>query len=278
MKTERLNIFLDESGKNSNNVSLIGAISIPTDYYNGTEIQVLNQQLQHKDINMHFTSYNKRDYRLYERIFETIMKIPDQVQLNLFLYQASMYSKHPLLGGRTNDMLYQKLPERAIYGLFRANSNLELIRAKVFLENSSDYTKRNLAVALKNQLNLHFLYRNDNYKIDTADLVAKNQQIGVEFTDCLLGICSLIIQNKSLIDADGALISNTLLAKTLLVDDFLPQFQQMFQQAHIYELCGKEHLVERSFNTYLRPFKARVFDFKNKFPQYTKDKYKKTIN
>lgn len=278
MKTEELNIFLDESGKKSNHISLIGAISIPTDYYNSPEIQELNQKLRRKDINMHFTKYNKRDYSLYENIFQKILQIPDQIQFNLFLYQSSMYRRHPLLGKHTDDMLYQKLPERVIYGLFRANSNLELIQAKVFLENSSDYDKRNLAVNLKEQLNSHFLYRNDNYKIVTADLVPKNQQIGVEFTDCLLGISSLIIQNESLVENNDELHSKTLLAKTLLVDDFLPQFQQLFKQANIYELCGKEHLVKRSFDTYLRPFEARVFDFKKRFPQYTQDKYKRTGN
>lgn len=146
MKTEKLNIFLDESGKRSNRISLIGAISIPSAYYNSPEIQALNQKLRRKDITMHFTNYNKRDYSLYENIFQKILQIPDQVQFNLFLYQSSIYLRHPLLGHHTDDMLYQKLPERVIYGLFRASSNLELLQAKDFLENSSDYAKRNLAV------------------------------------------------------------------------------------------------------------------------------------
>lgn len=41
MKNE-LDIFMDESGKTKNEISLIGAISIPKNYYHKKEIENIN--------------------------------------------------------------------------------------------------------------------------------------------------------------------------------------------------------------------------------------------
>lgn len=273
---QKLYIFLDETGKTSNEVSMIGAISMPTEYYTSLTIQKFNVRLQAKKFKMHFSNYNKRDYELYREVIALFTQVPGQLNLNIILFKKSMYKQKQLLKGQLEDMVYEELPERVIYGLFRDSSNFTEVTAKVFIEASQEYYERNLARKLKNQLNTHFLYRFNNYRIETSALVPKNRQIGVELTDCLLGICSLIIKNNALIDGQGELSKN-LLAKTLLAIDLLPDLQEIFNRTTVFELCAEESLVARTFDTYLRPFQARINEFRQQHPEYFDDSYKRVV-
>ena len=54
-------------------------------------------------------------------------------------------------------------------------------------------------------MNSQALYRNDSFKINNSNLYTKNQELGIEVTDTLLGIVSLIIRNPSKYKDDGEL-------------------------------------------------------------------------
>lgn len=274
MKRQEFYIFHDESGKNTREVALVGAISIPAAYYTSAPIQTLNRQLQNNKFKMHFTNYDRRDYQRYREVISVFTAIPNQVNLNLLLFQKTLYKQKESVAGQFADMIYQEIPEKVIYGLFRDNSNFVETTAKVFMEEAQEYRDRHLANKLKNRLNTHFLYRFDNYQILTAELVSKNQQIGVELTDCLLGICGLIIQNRGFINDQGQ-VSKKLLAKTLLVIDLLPDLKQLFEQTKVFELCGQSKLVARNFQTYLRTFQASVASCRQQYPNYFVDRYKR---
>lgn len=267
---EKLNIFLDESGKNNTDISLIGAISIPQIYYNNPKIQKLNARLQSEEFRLHFTQYNKYDYELYREIVAVLTEYSDQIQLNLILFKRTQYKKHRLLGGMSADMIYEKIPERVIYGLFRNNSTLTGVEGTVYIENSDEYSSRNLAKRLKQRLNVHFLYRFDNFKVVSTSLVAKNQQIGVEFTDMLLGICHQIIKGFE-IPEDASNLSKTLLSKLLLVEDLMPNLKPILFHASIFELSAQDHLIQRNFAEYIRFYNAQIASLRDQYPHVFMD-------
>lgn len=227
----KLNIFLDETGKKSNELSLIGAISIPNDFYQSTTVQELNDELQEKEFKLHFTQYDKSDYETYIRIINQILSI------NGIIFKKSQFKMHPLLKSKVNDMIYGKIPERVIYGLLRNYSNLESVYANIFIENSEEYKSRKLDIAVKKQINTHALYRFDNFKIQRSQLIPKNRQIGVEITDILIGMLRLIISYDTVI-RDNNKISKTALSKVLLINDLLPTLEKLFSETSIYEFMN----------------------------------------
>ncbi|WP_251575835.1 hypothetical protein [Limosilactobacillus agrestimuris] len=197
--TQNLNIFLDETGKKNNELSLIGVISIPVDFYNSNKIQELNNELKKNSFKLHFTQYDKSHYDIYIKVIKSMLQTNGIIKMNGIIFMKSQFHSHPLLKSKVNDMIYEKVPERVIYGLLRNYSNLESIMANIYIENSEEYQARNLAINIKEQINTHALYRFDNFKIRKSNLVSKNQQIGVEFTDILIGILRYIICFRDII-------------------------------------------------------------------------------
>lgn len=266
----KLNIFLDETGKKSNELSLIGAISIPNDFYQSTTVQELNDELQEKEFKLHFTQYDKSDYETYIRIINQILSINGIIRMNGIIFKKSQFKMHPLLKSKVNDMIYGKIPERVIYGLLRNYSNLESVYANIFIENSEEYKSRKLDIAVKKQINTHSLYRFDNFKIQRSQLIPKNRQIGVEITDILIGMLRLIISYDTVI-RDNNKISKTALSKVLLINDLLPTLEKLFSETSIYELSYQDHLIKIPLNSYLELFKSKLVSLKDSHPEYFAD-------
>lgn len=140
----QLNIYMDESGKEKNNVSLMGGISIPKDYYKEEGIQKLNEKLKSNAIKLHFTDYKPHSLELYVEVFDAFFKIKDAMNINIMAYKRSNFKNHPLLASKINDMIYEKVPQRVIYGLLRKQSDLTPVIANVYVESSTEYHNRNL--------------------------------------------------------------------------------------------------------------------------------------
>lgn len=262
---ERVEIFLDESGKLNNQISLIGAISIPRNYYFTSEIQELNKKLQDKDIKLHFTKYNKADYELYKSVISKMLHLHNMIQVNIITFKRTSFNQHTLLKGMTNDMIYGKVPERVIYGLLRNYGNLEPIKADVFVESSTEYKKRQLAKNIKEQINTHALYRYDYFKVIDSKLVPKNKEIGIEFTDLLLGIIHFIMLDNPLFKNND--ISKNALSKARFINDILEDIEPLLKRVKIFELSTQDHLTKISFDGYLSFFKAKLELFKEKYPE-----------
>lgn len=137
-----LDIFMDESEKTKNEISLIGAISIPKDYYHKKRLENINYRLKNKDFNLHFTKYNPKDIDLYLEVFDAFLELPQIIDVNIMAYKISNFKMHPLLANQIKDMIYEKVPERVIYGLLRKQSDLNSLKANVYIENSTEYRNR----------------------------------------------------------------------------------------------------------------------------------------
>lgn len=149
--TTKLNIFLDETGKKSNELSLIGAISIPNDFYQSKVVQDLNNQLRNRDFKMHFTQYDRSHYDIYLKVIKTLLPFNGIIRMNGIIFKKSQFKKHILLAAKVDDMVYGKIPERVIYGLLRNYSNLEPVIANIFIENSDEYKARRLDKIVKDR-------------------------------------------------------------------------------------------------------------------------------
>ncbi|BDR57189.1 hypothetical protein [Xylocopilactobacillus apis] len=261
MTDRKISIFFDESGKNSNDISLMGGVSVPNDYYFCKDIQFLNQQLQRKTFRMHFTQYDKSDYSNFKMVIQSFLKLTDAIQVNIISYKLNNLKDHILYASMKKDMLYSRLPERVIYGLLRNYSNMDNLKADIYIENSNEYAKLHIDKSIKKQMNIHSLYRYDNFKIENSKLVPKNQEIGIEFTDTILGIIRLIIQNSSLTNNNQE-IKRSLLAKNLLINDLMDELEPLLKSIKIYELTQNDHLKKINFETYLRFYKANINSFK----------------
>lgn len=94
------------------------------------------------------------------------------------------YSKDEYINGHTafdkvsmKDMEYAKIPERVIYGSIRNISKYKPTEARLFIENSTEYTRIGLHDMLKKQLNVQSLYRNDNFVIKLACFILKEKKL-----------------------------------------------------------------------------------------------------
>ncbi|HAT55735.1 MAG TPA: hypothetical protein DCW31_10970 [Lactobacillus sp.] len=254
-----LDIFLDESGKKSSEVSLIGAVSIPDILYadNTTtdeSIGQLNRLLKSNSLGFHFTRYTPNDFKKYKALIETISKVPNVIHINVVTFKRQQLKAHPLLSNSDmENMIYSKVPEQVIYGLLRNYSNLEPLKAHIYIENSSEYESRRIAEKVKEQLNIHSLYRFDNFMVSKSILTPKNTQIGLEFTDTILGIIRIIIRSIPL--QSHSMHEHS---KLVFIAQMMPKLEQIFKNVRIFELAEQDHLTEIDFSIYLSLFQANL--------------------
>ena len=234
--------------------------------------------MRNRDFKMHFTQYDRSHYDIYLKVIKTLLPFNGIIRMNGIIFKKSQFKKHILLAAKVDDMVYGKIPERVIYGLLRNYSNLEPVIANIFIENSDEYKARRLDKIVKDQINTHALYRFDNFKIQRSTLVTKNEQIGVEITDILIGMLRLIINYESVISNTNK-ISKTALAKVLLINDLLPILKRLFSETSIYELSYQDHLTKIPLNSYLGLFQSKLLSLKASHPNYFSDDcFKKTSN
>lgn len=66
---ETVSVFMDESGKNKNEISLIGSVVVPNNFYCSKSVMELNDKLKREEISFHLTDYKKKSIK---RLFKLI--------------------------------------------------------------------------------------------------------------------------------------------------------------------------------------------------------------
>ncbi|APP17979.1 hypothetical protein BS467_19595 (plasmid) [Bacillus altitudinis] len=253
----KVNVFLDESGKNKNEISLIGALLLPADYYNNEKISNLNDRLRREEIKLHFTSFKKSDSPLYKEVLEAFLEKIDYLKFNVVTFKRNSHFNANLnMQSSYDDMIYSKIPERVLYGVLREFGNFSSVGATVYIEESAEYQKRKLHKVVKNQLNVHSLYRNENFRVDTAMLIPKNKHIGVEATDTILGILRVIIENADAVK-DGEIKTKTLWNKKSFISEMIPTIEVFLRGINYFELEGQQVLRPKSIDGYLNMFLSK---------------------
>jgi hypothetical protein len=72
-----------------------------------------------------------------------------------------------------NYLIYNKLPERLLYGLMKYDSSVSKLKASIYLDSNHLYTLYDTKFFLKNQLNAQAKYRSHNYIVDDVRVIYK---------------------------------------------------------------------------------------------------------
>lgn len=258
----KYNVFFDESKAQSDisnlDITLMGSLLIPRTLYEKSDVQKLNQDLRDKQIKIHFTDYKDRNSKMYSDVLKVFLDndVHKYLKFNVLAFSENEYTKNHVAYSPSTlrEMIYSKIPERVIYGSVRNISKYKPTEARLYIENSTEYAKKELHKLLKKQLNVQALYRNDAYVITESLLYPKNKEIGVELTDCLLGIISLIMRNQSLYNPNGTLTSKTLKAKKKFIYKNKELLEPFLSNIHYFELNGVDKLTRRDFTPFFQEF------------------------
>lgn len=246
--------FFDESGKRKNKPNLMGGLSIPFELYHSPAFERLSQKLRDGELKLHWTEYTGYA-KLREDITETINTLAiHRYMIKFFVinYDYSIISNREGFDRYIIDeMIYTKFPERIVYGLLRRYGKNVSIEANIFVEDSTEYRSFNLHERLKEQLNIQSLYRGERFIVNNSSLKPKNEEIGIEIVDLVLGIIRTIIINQN---NDSKGISS----KNDLVIDLLknPNFYSLLKNIRYFEWSGSQELLEINFADYLQLFLA----------------------
>ncbi|MBD7971092.1 DUF3800 domain-containing protein [Paenibacillus gallinarum] len=258
IKTEKLNIFFDESGKRKDKPTLMGGMSIPSVLYNTDYFSKISQKLRDRELNLHWKDYSGHA-TTRENIKEAISLITTHSKLIKFTvinYDYSLIEKKGFGSFMSEQMIYTKFPERIIYGLLRRYGKNLFIEADIKVEKSSEYEGFKLNEIMKEQLNIQSIYRGEQFIIEESQLVPKGQEIGIELTDLLLGIMRTVIINKPNSS------SNTIRSKNQLVIDLVKddKFYSFLENIRCFEWTHSKELTEVNFTDYLQLFIANNYD------------------
>ncbi|RKJ72204.1 hypothetical protein D7X33_21635 [Butyricicoccus sp. 1XD8-22] len=202
-KNYDIKIFFDESGKSTEKLHLMGAISIPLTYYERNE-EELNGIIQ--STTLHWTTYNgyKPIYNNIKKLLSSILQYSSLLKMNVISYDINKIEQNsqpikPHIENVVDRTIYTKFPERVVYGLVRKYGKDTFVNAEVFIEHDTTYEAKeyDLKVEMLHQLNIQSIYRNENFKVSKVDYLTKQSSYGIELTDLLLGIVRTIIQNES---------------------------------------------------------------------------------
>lgn len=238
-----IKIFFDESGKKNNPPMLMGAISIPEKIYTLNSVNIINSELKSGTIKFHFTKYNgnrgEKDSML--RLFNIFVPYLHMMRFNLLHYVKNEIAKDDF-----DKMVYSKFPERVFYGLLRGKGVAMNIEADIYMEKATEY--EGFPEKFKEQLNIQATYRSESYKINNCLPVPKNTEIGVEFTDIMLGIIRIIIQNKNPTDLSGTYKEKVNLVNKLLN---MKEIYDFLKNIKFFEWDNNRTLKEIEFKDYL---------------------------
>ena len=258
---QSVQVFFDESGKDKNQISLMGALLIPHDFYTSEDVNKLNKQLKDKEFSLHFTKFTKENEKHFFNTLKTMMARPEYLKFNVVSFKKRKHIEgHSLESkGYVSKMIYSKIPERVLYGVLRDFGNFSNVKAKILIEECSQYKDFKLHKQVKDQLNIHSLYRHENYHVTQCGLYPKNKEIGIEFTDTLLGIMRIIIDNKSAEFFNKAPNdqSKTLLRKKKFIVRNQSFLRDFLCKINYFELNGHSVLEKRDFSAYLNLFLAK---------------------
>ena len=144
-----------------------------------------------------------------------------------------------------------------IYGSIRNISKYKPTKVKLFIENSTEYSRIALNQTLADQLNVQSLYRNDNFVIERAGLYPKGKEIGIEITDMILGIISVIIRNAYAVDSNGEILSNNLLGKKRFIYKNRLIIESILENTYYFEMNGLDRLTKRDLFPFWHEFIIR---------------------
>ena len=198
-----INIYFDESGKSTEKLHLMGAISIPKKFYTGFET-TLNQII--KDTSIHWTDYSGHipTYNNIKTLLNTVLTYYPLIKMNVISFDINKIEQNsqpikPHISNVVDRTIYTKFPERVVYGLIRKFGKETFINADVFIEHDHTYEAKeyDLSKEMLHQLNIQSVYRNENFKISNVGYLGKKVSYGIELVDLLLGMVRTIISNDS---------------------------------------------------------------------------------
>lgn len=253
---ETVSVFMDESGKNKNEISLIGSVVVPNNFYGSKSVMELNDKLKREEISFHLTGYKQSQLKDYLNLFDLFVSNENLLRFNVVAFKRGRFSNH-MLKGKIDDMVYSKIPERSIYGALRGYSSFTEVEANIYIEYATDYEKRGLDKLIKNQLNIHSLYRYDHFKVIKAKLIYKNTEIWLEFTDACLGVLRNIIENRDVKSTSSSKISKTLIYKKQLVYELINKHRNFFEHIDLFELDDKGLLERIDMRKYINLFQSK---------------------
>ena len=242
----KVNLFFDESGKNDDAVKTMGSLMIPEKVYNCKEIVDLNERLRKEEFELHWTKYNggNSEAKIYKEIVEAFSKYLSLCEFNMIRYDyPSNVNKQKI-----EKMIYSKIPERVMYGLLRYQGKGIDINADIYVENATMYDSIGLHESLSKEMNRQALYRGTNFEINKFEYKYKNEEIGVEFTDVILGVVRNIIENKS--SSTRARRKNCLIVEFLKNDEF----NKFIRNIKYFEWNYSSSLTRVDFSDYVNIF------------------------
>src|SRR5690625_1627061 len=183
-----LNIFFDESGKlKSDKVQLMGGLVLPTNIYFNEQFSKLRKL--NTSYRLHWSEY-KGDSKQRNGIVKLLTKanpLTEYIQLNFIRYSSSELSYSAVKYDEAkkkheksimHKMVYSKLPERIIYGLLRRYGGTQSVTALINIEYANEYIAINLGESMKEQLNVHSLYRGEAFVVRDYKYRKKGEEIG----------------------------------------------------------------------------------------------------
>ncbi|MBU8908101.1 DUF3800 domain-containing protein [Desertibacillus haloalkaliphilus] len=271
LNTEIMNIFFDESGRQKDKPTTMGGLIIPQVVYSANEFSDLTEKLKNGDIKLHWTDYSghgKTRQNIIEAI-TTFSKYAKYTKMNVINYnQHSLRVRKNLSEGHdfSELMLYTKIPERIFYGLLRNYGQDVYIKANVYIEEATVYKRLDLPTRIMEQLNSQSLYRGEQFSIVRCEMHTKNQMIGIEIVDLILGIIRSIIQNVTVpaglsdeeikeMKLKKKKAKNDLVVQLLKINDF----NEFLSSIKYFEWNSNKELSEVNFEDYLRIFMAAHF-------------------
>lgn len=254
MVKNKVNIYFDESGKREKNgPKLMGAILVPEHIYSLEDLLAINERLRNKEIKYHFTDYNGNRGHManYIEKISVFSKYLKYCSLNIISYRIP--NSNHIDQETVKNMIYTKFPERVFYGLLRNNGEGLYIDADIYMEEASEYNE--MIKTLPMTLNTQSIYRGERFKITDSKLIPKNVEIGVEFTDTVLGMIRQIIMS---INEEGPVskakrAKNSLIMECLKIDGFY----DFLSNISYYEWRNTSTLREVKFANYLKFFVSK---------------------
>lgn len=125
------------------------------------------------------------------------------------------------------------------------------------IEESSEYRSRNLDSMLKEALNIHSLYRGENFVITECGYRSKGEEIGIEFIDIFLGIVGIILTCPSYKEISGKKQAKVELVLKLLKQNKLQPF---LKNLRLFELQQFNQLIEANVEASIKLFIAKNYE------------------
>lgn len=253
MKTanHKVKLFFDESGKDNDRPTLMGGLLIPSMIYDTDVFKIYNNKLENKELKIHWSSFkgSNDEKQIITPVINDLMKFKDLIDLSII-----NYAKPELINKDSfNDMIYNKLPERLFYGLLRNHGFDTKIDAELYMEKATEY--KELYSDIKKQMNRHAIYRNQPFKVLDSFDVPKQNQIGVELVDLILGIVRTIIKNNN--KSGTSRKRNSLVVESLKIESFYSFLCNM----NYFEWTNNSKLIPIHFEKYLKAFLSNQEDW-----------------